>query len=294
MPVGQGALGEVKAYDLAFGCGFTCAVTQALREAGLQFASFPFDWTATPSFPKAARMVATDFAHWMDRDDLELVDVRHSGINRRIYANRRTGFGFVHDFSLFMEPDVSYEAESAKYARRIERLEKCLSAARRVLAVCVEWPILKPLRPETLVETKRILETRHRNASFDLMYFHVVDGATEARVESDEGGITVLGCEYRKYLPGGVLHHEIDNSQIAAYLKANVSVPDVRSEEEKARYAAEWKRQDAARWHGRNPFETFVNRTAFRCYRKLERFLEKKGLAPPERPMWFVSKDEPR
>lgn len=284
----------MREYDFAFGCGFSCGLTQALREAGLQFASLPFDWTATPSFPKAARMVATDFAHWMDREDLELVDVRHSGINKRIYANRRTKFGFVHDFSLFMEPDVAYAAVSAKYARRIERLQKSLSSARRVLAACVEWPILAPLGAETLAETKRMFETRNRNATFDLLYFHAVDGAKEARVESDAGGITVVGCEYRKYLPGGGLHHEIDNSQIAAYLKANVSVPDPRDEAAKAKYAAEWKRQDAARWHGGNTFETFVNRTAFRMYRKLEKFLQKKGLVPPERPLWFSAKDEPR
>ena len=287
-------MGEVRSYDLAFGCGFSCGVTQALREAGMQFASFPFDWTATPSFPRAARMVASDFAHWMDREDLELVDVRHSGINKRIYANRRTGFAFVHDFSLFMEPDVAYAAESAKYARRIERFGKALASARRALAVCVECPLLAPLKPETLSETKRIFETRYRNAEFDLLYFHAVDGATEARVESDANGVTVVGCEYRKYLPGGALYHEIDNSQIAAYLKANCSAQDPRTPEEKAKYASEWKRQDAARWRGRNLLETFVNRTAFRQYRKLEKFLAKKGLVPPERPLWFVSKDEPR
>ena len=284
----------MKTYDMVFSSGFTCGITQALRAANLQFASFPFDWTATPSLQKAARMIATDFAHWMDREDLELVDVRHSGINKRVYRNKRTGFAFVHDFSLFMEPDVAYATESAKYARRIERLGKSLSSARRVLAVNAEWPILGPLTQKTLEETKRVLETRYRNAEFDILYFHAVDGATEAKVESDGGGITVVGCEYRKYLPDGGLHHEIDNSQIAAYLKENVSAPDPRTTEEKAKYALEWKKQDAARWHGKNLFETFVNRTAFRQYRKLEKFLAKKGLVPPERPYWFVPKDEPR
>ena len=155
-------------------------------------------------------------------------------------------------------------------------------------------PTAFPLTAATLAETKRTFETRYRNAAFDLVYFHAVDGATEARVESDEGGVTVVGCEYRKYLPGGGLHHEIDNSQIVVYLKDNVSVPDPRSEEEKAKYAAEWKKQDAARWHGGNAFETFVNRSAFRMYRKLEKFLTKKGLMPPERPLWFGVENEPR
>ena len=108
----------MKNYDFCFGCGFSCGVTQALRAANLQFASLPFDWTATPSFPRAARIAAADFAHWLDREDLELIDVRHSGINRRIYFNRRTGFGFVHDFSLFKSPDDAYAEVAAKYERR--------------------------------------------------------------------------------------------------------------------------------------------------------------------------------
>ena len=37
-----------------------------------------------------------------------------------------------------------------------------------------------------------------------------------------------------------------------------------------------------------------VNRSAFRLYRKLERFLARKGLVPQERPMWFETENEPR
>ena len=206
----------MKNYDFCFGCGFSCGVTQALRAANLQFASLPFDWTATPSFPKAARMAASDFAHWLDREDLELIDVRHSGINRRVYFNRRTGFGFVHDFSLFKSPDDAYAEVKAKYERRAERFRECLKSARTALAVCVEWPLLGRLRDETLAETKRVFETRFPGVKFDLLYFHVAEGASAAVVESERDGITVVGCEYRKYLDDGGVHHEIDNSQILA------------------------------------------------------------------------------
>ena len=154
----------MKNYDFCFGCGFSCGVTQALRAANLQFASLPFDWTATPSFPKAARMAASDFAHWLDREDLELIDVRHSGINRRVYFNRRTGFGFVHDFSLFKSPDDAYAEVKAKYERRAERFRECLKSARTALAVCVEWPLLGRLRDETLAETKRVFSSSSRRA----------------------------------------------------------------------------------------------------------------------------------
>ena len=158
----------------------------------------------------------------------------------------------------------------------------------------MEWPFLRRLRDETLAETKRVFETRFPGVRFDLLYFHVADGASAAVVESERDGITVVGCEYRKFLEDGELHHEIDNSQILDFLKDNYSAPDPRSEEEKRRYDEDWRRQDRARWHGRNEFETMVNRSAFRLYRKLERFLARKGLAPLERPMWFVTENEPR
>ena len=283
----------MKEYDFAFGCGFSCGVTQALRAANLQFASLPFDWTATPSVLKAAQMVASGFDRWLEHDDLELVDVRHSGINKRIYRNRRTGFGFVHDFSLFMAEGEAFAFESDKYARRIARLDKALRAAKHVLVVAAECPILPRMTDASLAESKRIFETKYPGTSFDILYFYPEDGRTSASVVSEADGVTVVACEYRKWLDGE-LHHEIDNSQMVDFLKANATAADPRSEAEKAKYAAEWKKQDAARWKGRNFFETFVNRTAFRRYRRLEKFLMKKGLVPPERPLWFVTKDEPR
>ena len=283
----------MKEYDFAFSCGYSCGITQALRSANMQFASLPFDWMSTPSILKAAKMLASGFAHWMDREDLELVDVRHSGINKRVYFNRRTGFAFVHDFSLFQTVDEAYAFESKKYERRIRRMDELLRASRKVLAVAVEWPILPRMTDASLAESKRMMEAKYHGTSFDILYFYPEDGRTSASIVSDEGGVTVVACEYRKRL-GGEFHHEIDNSQIVAFLKDYASVKDERTDEEKAKYAADWKKQDAARWKGRNLIETFVNRTAFRRYRRLEKFLMRKGLFPPERPMWFVSADEPR
>ena len=280
-------------YDFCFGCGFSCALTQALRDAGLQYASYPFDWTATPSFLKAAQMIATDFAHWLDREDLELVDIHFRGMNKRVYKNRRTTFGFVHDFSLFLPEEDAYRFEAEKYRRRAARLMAEIAKAKRVLVPCVEWPMLAPLRPETLREVRRLLTERFPGVTFDLVYFHVAEGATSAKVEREEEGITVVGCEYRKYL-NGEIHHEIDNAQIVDFLKGFATMADPRTEAEKAKYAVEWKKDDTGRWKGRNVWETIVNRTAFRIYRKTEKFLMKKGLVPLERPQMFGTENEPR
>lgn len=283
---------NMKHYDFAFSCGFSCGVTQALRAADLQFASFPFDWTASQGFRACAQMIADDFAHWMDRDDLVLVDVRRGGINKHIYRNRRNGFGFVHDFSSFKTFDENYPKESAKYARRIERLKECLGAAKKVLAICVEWPILPRVSDDELAETKRILSAKYPSVDFDLLYFYNENDRREPKTVSERDGITVVANDYRTFQYGEV-NHEMDNRGLISYLKENVSVEDPRTPEEKARYAADWKKQDHARWHGKNWFETFVNRTRFRSYRRLEKFLVKKGLVPRERPLWCLAPGHP-
>lgn len=278
----------MKNYDLAFSCGYSCGVTQALRAANLQFASFPFDWTASQGFLACARMVADDFAHWMDRADLELVDVRRGGINKHVYRSRRNGFGFVHDFSSYQTFDEAYPVVAEKYARRIARLQGDLARARAVLAVCVEWPI-RPRAPDAeLAEAKRVFEAKYPNAAFDLLYFYGEDGCREPRVVRSADGVTVVANDYRTF-EDGVLGHEMDNRALTAYLRAQATVTDSRTPEEKAKYAADWTKQDRSRWHGRNGFEDFVNRTAFRHYRRLEKFLVRKRLVPPERPLWCLA-----
>jgi len=278
----------MKHYDFVFSCGFSCGVTQALRVANLQFASFPFDWTASQGFLACARMIADNFEHWMDREDLELVDVRRGGINKHIYRNRRNHFGFVHDFSSFKTFDENYPKESAKYARRIERLKECLGAAKKVLAICVEWPILGRISDADLAETKHVLSAKYPNVEFELLYFYNENDCKNPRVVSDTNGITVVANDYRTFEYGEV-NHEMDNRALTQYLKKNVSVEDPRAPEEKEKYAAGWEKQDKARWHGKNWFEDFVNRTRFRQYRRIEKFLVRKGLVPRERPLWCLA-----
>ena len=278
----------MKQYDFAFSCGFSCGVTQALRAADLQFASFPFDWTASQGFLACAKMIESDFAHWMDREDLELVDIRRGGINKHVYRSRRTHFGFVHDFSSYKTFDENYPKESAKYARRIARLQECLAGAKKVLAICVEWPILPRMTDAELQETKRVLTAKYPQVEFDLLYFYTENECRVPRVVSSADGITVVANDYRTF-EYGELNHEMDNRGLIEYLKANVSVVDPRSEEEKTKYAAGWSKQDKARWHGKNWFEDFINRTKFRQYRRLEKFLVKKGLVPRERPLWCLA-----
>ena len=276
-----------RTYDFAFSCGYSCAVTEALRESGLQFASYPFDWMATPSFPVAARTVAGGFAHWMDREDLELVDIRRGGIMKHVYRNLRTGFGFVHDFSSFFTFDENFPKQREKYARRIERFMAALGGAGRALAINVEWPILPRLSDAELSETRAVFAARFPKCEFDLVYFYEDESAKVPRLVSSAGGVAVYAADYRTFVDGEV-NHVADNRFLVEWLRENVEVVDPRSEEEKAKYAKAWEKQDRERWKGGNWWQTMVNRTKFRQYRRLEKFLVGRGLLPRERPLWFA------
>lgn len=277
-----------KAYDFAFSCGYSCAVTQALRAAGLQFASYPFDWMATPSFPAAARMVADDFAHWMDRGDLELVDIRRGGIMKHVYRNRRNGFGFVHDFSSFKTFEEDFPRQSAKYIRRIERFMSTLGAAGKALAINVEWPILPRISDAELAETRAVFAAKFPKCGFDLVYFYEDGSSKVPRLVSSAGGISVYAVDYRTFVDGEV-NHEADNRFLVEWLRENVEVADPRGEGEKAEYAKAWEKQDRERWKGGSWWQNMVNRTRFRQYRRLEKFLTARGLLPRERPLWSLA-----
>ena len=61
---------EVKAYDLIFGLGAGCSVSQSLRDAGLQFASYPLDWIAAPGIMQGVEAIERGFEGWFEREDL--------------------------------------------------------------------------------------------------------------------------------------------------------------------------------------------------------------------------------
>jgi len=280
----------MKTYDFAFSCGFSCAVTQALRAANLQFASFPFDWTASPGFLRAAEIIAGDFAHWMDRpEDLQLVDIRRTGTNKHVYRNVVTGVGFVHDFSSFRTFEENFPREQEKYCRRIERFTSVLSKSRTALAIYAEWPIRPRVSREELLRVRETLVHRYPGTAFDLLYFHVVEGVHQPTVERDEDGIVEVALDYRTFVDGE-LNHVVETSGFLAYLKEHVRVPDTRTPEEAEAYRRDWLKQDHSRW-GKGLWATLVNRTAYRIYRKLERFLMRQGLVPRERPMWFEARN---
>ena len=258
----------------------------ALRAAGLQFASLPFDWIGAPGIVAGAKMIASDFEGWLERGDLVLHDVRRGSFNNHIYRNTRTGYGFPHDFSSFYTFDEIFPKIAEKYARRIRRLRELLGRARKVLLVYVERPIW-PRGPDAdLLETRLILEGKFPGLSIDIIYFHEDPACGEPRRETVAEGITAVACDYREFDHGEV-SHTVDIRPLAAYLKSAVTVTDARTEEERRSYAEGKRKARRGKWGTGNALRRKLNEIEFRIFRHLERDLIEKGVVPRDRPMWF-------
>ena len=271
---------RVKRFDMAFSMGFSCGGTMALRRAGMQFASYPLDWIGSPGIVASARMIASDFAGWFEKEDLQLVAVRGGSFQNNVYQNRKTRFGFPHDFPRFFRFDEKYPETAEKYRRRIARFMKDLGAAKASLAVYIERPVNSRATDADLAEAKRILETKFPAVKFELVYFFLDEGCKDFAETAVAEGITAVACNYVQY-DHGEKSHAIVADVPAAYFRGRFEVPDRRSEAEKTAYAAEKKADRRKKFGGK------LNEIKYRIYRKLEKELQEKGLVPRDFPLWF-------
>ena len=265
---------------MAFSMGFSCGGTMALRRAGLQFTSYPLDWIGSPGIVASARMIASDFGGWFEKDDLQLVAVRGGSFQNNVYQNRKTRFGFPHDFPRFFRFEEKYPETAEKYARRIKRFMGDLGAAKTALVVYIERPINPRATDADLAEAKRILEAKFPATRFELVYFFLDEGRKDFAETAVAGGITAVACNYVQY-DHGEKSHAIDADVQAAYFRGRFGVPDRRSEEEKLAYVRGRKSARKRQFGGK------LNALKYRLYRWLERDLQEKGLVPRDFPLWF-------
>ena len=281
----------MRTYDFIFSLGANCAVSQALRDAGLQFASFPFDWIGSPGLMSEVEMVESGFANWFERGDLKLWDVRHEeGAVQRVYKNMRTNFGFPHEFTNAFTFEAGYEKTREKYDRRISRFLKTLGSVKSALGIYLEVATRRRLPDETLSEARRRLAAQFPGLELDLVYFYEDPAFRKAEVVSERDGVTVVRAHYGKFL-GGKPMHTVDRSDIVRFIHENFTVAGHDIVGEKARREAEEKRKRKGHW-GKGRIERWVNRKLFKTYRRLQDYLIGQRLIPGDRPCWFEESDK--
>ncbi len=281
----------MKDYDLAFSLGFSCGTSQALRAAGLQFASYPLDWTGEPDIGTGARLVSSNFAGWCEADDFELVDVRHgAGFCTRCYRNRRTGLGYSHEFSDFQPFAETYPGVRRTYDRRVERFIACADSCKRILCVYMELPIRPRADDADVIAARSVLAARFPNAEIDLLYVFVDPGRATPELGTLADGVFTASFDYRKYDRGEVTHF-IEWEPLVPLLRANFHVADTRSDEEKRGFAMYEKQSGDFRWgQDKSRFRRWLNKHIYKTYRSLEHFLANRDLVHREGPLWFVEK----
>jgi hypothetical protein len=278
----------MKEYDIAFSLGFSCGTSQALRAAGLQFASYPLDWTGTQDIVTSMRQVLDDFFGWFEAEDFVLVDVRHgSGFCTRCYRNSKTNLGFSHEFSDFVPFDVSFPTVRGTYSRRVERFIECTRASRRILAVYMEFSSKPRAADEYIVSARQALAKKLPHAEVDLLYVYVDPKSRKPVLKEMSKGVYVAGFDYRVY-DEGKLSHYIDWAPLVPFLRENFRVVDSRSEDEKKSFVKFEKTSNDMRWGpDKSRFRRWLNKHAYKTYRSLERILGNRGLVHKEGPLWF-------
>ena len=241
-------------YDLAFAMGRACSCSQALRAAGLQFASFPFDW-AEPLGPNSlAELVETicnDFANWFEKEDLvapsqdEQETWDSSGAD--VYHNRRTGFLFPHDFVRGSDFDKAYDEVAERYRRRIARLYGLVRSAKRVLLVRMDTPALGLVTSaDACVDARARLMAKFPGVAFDFIYL-TIDPArpfTRRLEEQVSDGVLHIAFDYVCHRPGAP-GYQTETDQTAAALTAHAKVRDYRTREERRSYV---RKRRQTRW----------------------------------------------
>ena len=280
---------SVKRYDFAFSMGFCCTCSASLRAEGLQFASTPFDWAGFANVLQAPKAIASNFEDWFERDLLDLYDVRMmGGFVTRVYRNRKTGIGFVHDFSNAepFEDEAHFAAVKARYDKRIARFMGSLRAAKSILAVYLESPRYGRTPDSGIEEAQRILRSSLPGAEIDVLYMYEDPEAARWREISQHDGITVVAADYRTFLDGELMHLCRDG-ELRDCLRRKATMDDPRADAEKARFAAAKKAEREALLGGGSRFNRWLNKNLMQTFRNLEAYLERQKLIPGDRPLWF-------
>ena len=227
----------MKQYDIAFSLGRACSCTETLRKAGLQYLSFPWDWTGVeggaPDILDRALITQSGFNGWMDMDDF-VFSHQEGGTGKDRYVNKRTGLIYNHDFPKGVPLAESYPTVKEKYDRRIARFLNLLKAAKHALIVCIDMPVqTAPTSIEDCRKARRIFAEMFPNARFDLVLFNLEPGRRpENRVEETiEDGFMRFSFDYKDYTPGKP-SYAIVLDKTAAVLKSFVSVRDYRTKKE--------------------------------------------------------------
>jgi len=164
------ALRMKKQYDLIVSFGEACSCTQCLRKAGMQKASYPYDWISGPSFLDRIKIFLSKFDRFFDKKDLK--ENLPVSSDCHVYTNTYNNFCFCHDFiGRNTTLENSYLDAYNKYVRRINRLFNNIQNSDNTLIVYMEYPINRywvKITNEEIIKYFGLIMKSYKN--IDLLY----------------------------------------------------------------------------------------------------------------------------
>lgn len=249
-----------KKYDLIFGLGPACSCSQAIRRAGLQLLSFPFDWIGPtygqPGWDDDLRrrtdLLCSEFKDWLRPEDFSFHGPHTNGKDK--YFNNRLGLIFLHDVPAGAPFRDYFPTLVEKYRRRCARLLELIRRSKRILIVRVERP---DLSYRTSIDdcryARKRLEEHFAPARFDVVLLQSVASLRrgESREEPIEDGILRISLDYRNLAPGADAMQP-DHDLTSGALRERFEVREYRTGKEIAAWKAKRRAKRYARYGATN------------------------------------------
>ena len=263
----------MRRYDFVFPLGAACSCSQSLRLANLQFASFPCDWLYGGTPVARTQGLVDGFRGWFERATLVKHDVPWN-LEHEPWRNTVNGIVFKHDFDWNAPLESLLPGVREKYARRLARLDRLVSAAKTVLVVWINPPTVPAADATELAAAREILRTRWPGVAFDVLSLVCARGRSFAdRTDLEADGIRTVAWDYDDGREAF-----IDNAKMAAFLASEYAMADYRTEEERRAWPARQKALTYAQYNATTWWGYVSNRTVWRLYRHFRRAVERRGL----------------
>lgn len=262
-------------YDVAFSIGGGCACSQMLRRAGMQFASFPFDWAGVKRIPTKLEILADDFRTILSREHMEFVEP-NTAKDKDVYINKANGMLFLHDFPRGVPIAEAYDEVAEKYRRRGERLLSLISKSKHVLVVHVCIPSYTPHEDAEFLESYEIIRRRFSGVEFDFLSISQKAGCSFSGRNVRKVGEHLFRIDFDYKSEGS---ETIGDERIlaGAFKQLVASVSDYRTPAEKAAFAKARREKMLAFYHARNGWELFINKIYYKLMHHFQNRLERKG-----------------
>lgn len=271
--------------DMAFSIGSSCNCSKVLREAGLQYGSFPMDWLGrvvedqpiSEAFRQHVDLAISDFKGMLLLENLGYLSQEGDHIHSHV-EDKGTGISFFHDFPCRQTLEEAYPAVIEKYRRRTARFRALLEKSRSALVVWMgDARDNGRVTEEDIAYCLRRFSEEYPKTRFQMLLLESPEGFPmgEHRIEQGEDFERHL-LNYR-YGGASDVVWRIAEDRILPIL-SKYSVRDYRSHREKTAYRRSLLNREFAAFHARNRLELIWCKFQYRLFRHLQKRLGRRGV----------------